>query len=119
MDTSTWVSVTREDGEPVGYLEPLDEEYATLQPRSLLGHAVGDPGDFLTGEVRLLDRGIGELAEHWRLTDPPLPNPLSILEVSPDGIVVADTLATKALIATDRIHVDWPDARGRLVRWRD
>lgn len=78
---------------------------------------MGGPCDFVSGEDRLLERGIRELAEHWRLTDPQLPNALAILEVSPDGIVVADALKTKALVPTERFRVTWPDIDQCLVPW--
>lgn len=118
MSTDDWQPITRgSDREIVGYLEPLDAHYSLVQPRSMLGHTVGDPCDFVTGEDRLLERGIRELAEYWRLTDPKLPNALTLLEVSPDGIVAADALKTKALVPTERIHVAWPDIDQRLKPW--
>lgn len=118
MRTEDWHPTTRgSDRETVGYLEPCDPDYAQVQPRSVLGHPVGAPCDFVTGEDRLLERGIRELAEHWRLTDPQLPNALALLEVSPDGIIVADALKTKALVPTERIRVTWPDIDQRLVPW--
>lgn len=80
---------------------------------------MGDPCDFVTGEDRLRERGIHELAEHWRLTDPQLPIALAIVEVSPVGIVVADALKTKALDPTERIRITWPGLDQRLVRWND
>lgn len=63
----------------------------------------------MIGEDRLLEHGIREVAEHWQLIDPELPNALAILEVSPEGIVVADALKTKALVPTERFRVEWPD----------
>lgn len=90
MRIEDWQPITRgSDREIVGYLEPFDADYSLVQPRSMLGHPVGGPCDFVTGEDRLVERGIHELAEHWRLTNPKLPNALTLLEVSPDGIVVA------------------------------
>lgn len=80
---------------------------------------MGDPCDFVTAEDRLLEHGIRELAEHWRLTDSQLPNALAILEVSPHGIILADALKTKALVPTERFRVAWPDNNQRLVRWYD
>lgn len=120
MHTEDWHPTTRgSDREIVGYLDPCDPDYAQVQPRSVLGHPVGDPCDFVTGEDRLLERGIHELAEHWRLTDPQLPNALAIVEVSPDGITVADALKTKALVPTERFRVAWPDMDQRLKLWND
>lgn len=120
MKTEDWQPIIRgSDREIVGYLEPFHPDYSQVQPRSVLGHPVGDSCDFVTGEDRLLERGIRELAEHWRLTDSQLPNALAVLEVSPDGIILADALKTKALIPTERIRVTWPDLSQRLVRWND
>lgn len=118
MNTEHWLPVTRQsDRETVGYLEPLHSDYSQVQPRSVLGHPVSAPSDFVTGEDLLLERGISEVAEHWRLTDPQLPNALAILEVSPEGIIVADALETKALVPTERFEVEWPDLIQRLVQW--
>ncbi|MDN5731031.1 MAG: hypothetical protein L0K07_01315 [Yaniella sp.] len=118
MDTEHWVPITRgSDGETVGYLEPLDPEFTQVQPRPVLGHSVGALCDFVTGEERLLDHGIRELAEQWRLVEPELPYALTVLEVSPNGIVVADALKTKALIPTETFRVAWPDVTQRLVLW--
>lgn len=118
MNTEHWHPITRgTDREIVGYLDPLDVKYSQVQPRSVLGHPVGEACDFVTGEDRLLEHGISEMAEHWRLTHPDLPNALAILEVSADGIVVADALATKALVPTERYRVAWPDISQRLVPW--
>lgn len=120
MSIEHWHPVTRgSDREIVGYLVPLDPDYSQVQPRSVLGHPIGDPCDFVTGEHRLLDHGIREIAEYWQLLDPELPNVLTILEVSPAGIVVADALETKALVPTERFHVEWPDVARRLVLWND
>lgn len=77
------------------------------------------PCDFVTREDRLLYHSIREVAEYWQLLDPELPNALTILEVSPAGIVVADALQTKALVPTERFHVEWPDVARRLVLWND
>ena len=103
--------MTREDGETVGYLEPLTPDYDVVQPRSLLGHLVGEPSDYLAGEELLCERGISELMQPWQLNDAPdaLSGPLAILEVSPHGIVVADALLVKALAPGEKATVRWPD----------
>lgn len=113
-----WVSVTREDGETVGYLEPLTEDYDRVQPRTLLGHALGSPGEFEEGEERLAAHGISELAEQWVLdadTEGEVAG-LTIVELSPQGVRLADYLATKGLMATENLEVAWPDVEGRLSR---
>lgn len=119
MRTPTdWITVTREDRETVGYLEPVTGDYDVVQPRTLLGHRAGAPTDFDDGEERLRERGIGELGEVWALDagTPAQVRSLAILEVSPHGIVVADALATKALAGPERLTVPWPDVEERLTR---
>lgn len=117
MSATSWLKVTRpDDGETVGYLEPLAADYSHVQPRNLLGHPVGRATDFLTADERLADRGIGELAEGWQLRDaePAFRGGVAIVEVSPDGILVADAQLVKALVAGPRVSVPWPDLEGRL-----
>ena len=118
ISTSDWITVTREDREAVGHLEPVTEDYGLVQPRTLLGHRAGGPTDIEGGEERLRERGIGELAEVWELdaSTPAHVRSLSILEVSPHGIVVADASATKALAGPEPITVPWPDVEERLTR---
>jgi hypothetical protein len=108
----TWLAVTREDGETAGYLEPVTDDYADVIPRNRLGHAVGEVGDYHAAEELVLDRGLRELAEHW-LLDGEGPE-LTVIELSPDGIVLRDALLSKALVPTKRVHVPWPDTTGRL-----
>ncbi|PQZ95738.1 hypothetical protein CQ018_00010 [Arthrobacter sp. MYb227] len=118
MNTEQWIAVTRDDGETVGYLEPVTADYDRVQPRSVLGHAVGEALDYLSAEELLCDRGIAELMEQWTLIDEndASRTNLSILEVSPHGIVLADALLTKALVPTERFTVAWPDIEAKLVR---
>lgn len=121
MNTSQWVTVTRDDGETVGYLEPVTEDYDRVQPRSILGHAVGEPTEYTQGEAMLCERGIAELMDPWHLSGAThtLAGGLSILEVSPHGIVVADALLTKALVPAERFTVPWPDTEELLTRSTD
>lgn len=118
MDVSTWIGVTREDGETVGYLEPVTPDYDTVQPRTVLGHPAGEPCDYLAGEELLCERGISELMQYWKLREAPaaLAGELSILEISPHGIVViADALLAKALAPGEKATIGWPDLEGYLV----
>lgn len=121
MNTSQWITVTRDDGETVGYLEPVTEDYDRVQPRSILGHSVGEPTDYAQGEALLGERGIAELMDYWHLSGATqaLSGDLSILEVSPHGIVVADALLTKALAPAERFTVSWPDTDELLTRSTD
>ncbi|MCP2265069.1 hypothetical protein ACFQHV_11810 [Promicromonospora thailandica] len=108
----TWLAVTREDGETVGYLEPLTADYSDVIPRNRLGHAVGAAGDYHAAEELVLDRGLRELAQHWQV-DGEGPE-LAISELSPDGIVLRDALLSKALVRSEAVHVAWPDVSRRL-----
>jgi len=112
--TDTWLAVTREDGETVGYLEPVTDDYADVVSRNRLGHAVGEVSDFHAAEELVLDRGLRELAEHW-LLDGVGPE-LTVIELSPDGVVLRDAFLSKALAPTERVHVPWPDTAERLRR---
>ena len=114
--TDTWLAVTREDGETVGYLEPLTDDYADVLPRNRLGHAVGEAQDYHAAEELVLDRGLRELAEYWVL-DGEGPE-LTVIELSPDGIVLRDAFLSKALSPTKRVEVAWPDTTHRLRRAR-
>lgn len=116
MDTSDWVAVTREDGETVGWIQPLDPGFETVQARSVLGHAVGGPADYVAAEEVLVERGIAELAGHWHLGagTRPVRGDLAILEVSAHGIVVADAMLVKALVPCERFTVPWPDVERLL-----
>ncbi|WP_275005209.1 hypothetical protein [Promicromonospora iranensis] len=110
----TWLAVTREDGETVGYLEPLTADYADVIPRNRLGHAVGEAQDYHAAEELVLDRGLRELAEPW-LLDGEGPE-LTVIELSPAGIVLRDAFLSKSLSPTKRVDVPWPDTAERLRR---
>lgn len=108
-----WLSVTREDGETVGYLDPMSEDYARVVPRNRLGHAVGPECEYHDGAEAVLTTGLGVLAGTWRLDG--AGEPLSILELSDDGIVLADALRTKVMAPADQVRVPWPDRDARLT----
>lgn len=118
MSTAGWVPVSREDREIVGYLEPVTEDYDLVQPRTLFGHPEGAVVDFLDGEEILLARGIGELAERWVL-DPATRDEvrdLTIVELSPHGIELADHYETKAMAVGETVRIPWPDLAQRISR---
>lgn len=114
VPTDTWLAVTREDGETVGYLEPVTDDYADVIPRNRIGHALGTPHCYHAAEELVLDRGLRELAEHWLLDGGN--TELTIIELSPAGIVLRDAYLTKALVPLASVHVPWPDTAGRLRR---
>lgn len=121
MDTSGWLATRRDDGETVGYLEPLADDYSLVQPRSLLGHPVGPPAEFLEAEELLIERGISELAERWMLhgASDDLRGGVVILEASAEGIIVAHADLAKAGASGRRVRVAWPDDEGLLHRTTD
>ncbi|MDR7383464.1 hypothetical protein [Promicromonospora iranensis] len=110
----TWLAVTREDGETVGYLEPVTDDYSDVIPRNRLGHAVGEVCDYHVAEELVLDRGLRELAEYW-LLDGDGPE-LTVIELSPGGVVLRDAFLSKSLAPTRRVDVPWPDTAHRLRR---
>lgn len=116
VDIAQWVAVTREDGETVGWIQPLDSGFDTVQARSVLGHALGGPVDYMAAEEVLLERGISELVGPWQLDrgTPAVHGELSIVEVSAHGIVLADAMLLKALVPCPRFTVTWPDIARRL-----
>lgn len=117
-DTSGWIAIAREDRETVGYLEPVTDDYDLVQPRSLLGHAAGAPVDDDAGERLVEGFRLAELAEQWVLdagTADEIAG-LTVIELSPHGILLADHYATKGLAVTEKMHVAWPDLQERLSR---
>lgn len=64
MIPADWIPHTRADGERVGYLAMVGEQFA---PYDLFGRPLGDPVDWLDGEELLEARGIGWLAEPFML----------------------------------------------------
>lgn len=114
LDPATWVPVARDDREIVGYLQPTTPSFDAVIPRNLLGHPVGDAQAYVDAEALLIERGIAELADHWRLDGGE--QALAIAELSASGIVLRDALLAKALVPTEDVRVPWPDLAGRLSR---
>lgn len=78
---------------------------------------MGEDCEYLEGEQLLVERGISELMNTWVLDSGSreATDLVSILEVSPHGIVLANALQAKALQPAERIHVPWPDVKHRLA----
>lgn len=104
--------VTREDGETVGWLEPLDDGYELLRPRDVLGHVVAEDAAWVEAEEAVQARGLSHLAERWLLDGDQ--RPLAVVEVSPQGIRVADWMSSRALFDSTATTIAWPDVQGRL-----
>jgi len=111
---AAWVRVTREDGETVGWLEALDAGYELLRPRDVLGHVVAADAGWAEAEEAVQARGLSHLAERWTLDADP--RHLAIVEVTPERIVVADWMRSRALAPSESISLPWPDCEGRLRR---
>ncbi|PFG30792.1 hypothetical protein [Paramicrobacterium agarici] len=83
-DRSAWVEHRRPDGERVGWMLPDGDGFIAID---LLGRHVTEPVDWLTAEETLDERGIGYLAEPYRLTlDSGHSIRVRLAEVSPTGI---------------------------------
>ncbi|QDY65640.1 hypothetical protein FQA45_04585 [Glutamicibacter halophytocola] len=106
----------RDDGEIAGYLEPVAEDYSRVLPRNVPGHAISNDREYADSDGLLQERGIKELMQLWTLNRDfgDATSELAILELSTQGIIVANALRTKALKPAERIHVDWPDVEQRL-----
>jgi len=86
MTMTDWIEHRRPDGEIVGWMRPVDDRFEVID---LLGRPVGEPTDWLSGEERLEEAGIGYLADPWSLTlEPGRAIRVRIAEVSPSGIRV-------------------------------
>lgn len=109
-----WVRVNREDGETVGWLEPLDAGYASLRPRDVLGHVAGEDAGWIEAEEAVHRVGLAHVAEEWLLDGGE--ERFVILEVTPTEIVLGNALASKALVRAERRSIAWPDTGGRLRR---
>lgn len=85
--TNGWIEHRRSpDGEPLGWMLPVDEDFIAID---LLGRERTGPVDWLTAEETLEDLGIGYLADPYELR---LPDGqwlrVRLSEVSVDGIKV-------------------------------
>lgn len=113
-EAGTWLEVMRDDGEVVGYLEPLTADYAEVVPRTRLGHALAERAGYHEAEELVLGHGLTELQEPWLLDGVGVP--IAVVEVSADGIVLRDAFLSKALLPSEEIRLPWPDTEGRLRR---
>lgn len=109
MLPETWIPHTRADGETVGWIEPVGDDFVV---RDRLGRRVGDPVDWLAAEETLERIGIGFLAERWLYphTDG-TPRAVRIAEVTPDHVdVVTDDFGAAAAVGApiQRIRLPFP-----------
>lgn len=79
-----------EDGEVLGYLEPVDG--GRFCPVNPFGHPVGGPGEEDAARAALEAKGLSYLADPWLLSVPGRQEPVTvrIVEVSPVRMRVAN-----------------------------
>ncbi|MDP5226124.1 MULTISPECIES: hypothetical protein [Arthrobacter] len=88
MIPESWFPALRpDDGETVGYLDLVGEEF---QPYDLLGRPCGDPADYTDAEDRLSALGLAYLARRWTFAVEDHPEPIAVVisEVSRESVVV-------------------------------
>ena len=105
-----WYPHRRSDGEVVGWIAPDADGFRAVD---LLGRTVGSsPVDWLEAEALLEDRGIGYLADRYRLRMPDgSERPVRIAEASREGItVVADEFGMASAVgaAHERFRLPFP-----------
>ncbi|MFJ4223135.1 hypothetical protein [Microbacterium sp. NPDC089695] len=113
MPRNDWTPHRRDDGELLGWIHPVGDDWV---PVDVLGRPVSAPIDWLDAETALEDHGIGWLAEPWMLegeADSPLR--VRILEVTPDVdgspgriVVKIDDFGDVNRPPTDRFVLPWP-----------
>jgi hypothetical protein len=103
----------QDDGELLGYLEPVGER---LRPVSPFGHPLAEAGDRPDAESRLEELGLRYLAEPWLLdvADRPDPVRVRILEVRSDRVVLQE-FVTEGIYSGERYTLEPPVEAGRLT----
>lgn len=82
----TWIEHRRPDGELIGWLRMLGEQFIAVD---MLGREVTGEVDYLEAEEALEERGLSFLAEAWLLEHPDgTSERVRITEVNPERITV-------------------------------
>jgi hypothetical protein len=111
MIPADWTPHRRDDGELVGWVRPVAEDWVGVD---LLGRDVGPPVDWLDAESALEERGLAWLADAWMLErDAAGPLRVRIVEVVPGGAepgrVVVKTDDFGAIDApSESVVLPWP-----------
>ena len=112
MPRPDWTPHRRDDGELVGWIFPVGDDWV---PVDLFGREVAEPLDWLDAEAVLEERGIRWLADVWMLErDAAAPLRVRIVEVTPDrngipGRVVVQSDDFGAIDApVTRFELPWP-----------
>jgi hypothetical protein len=105
---SSWEPYERvDDGELLGYLAPVSEDL--VQPVSVFGYPLAEPGDRYDAEARFEGLGLSYLAEPWilRHADRPEPIRVRILEARPD-ILRLQVFFTEGIYSGERFALTPP-----------
>ncbi|BDZ44205.1 hypothetical protein [Naasia aerilata] len=115
MIPESWEPYEREDdGEVLGYLEPVDGDL--VRPVTVFGHPLADPGDRHDAARRFEALGLSYLAEPWvlRLEDRPDPVRVRILEARPDRLTL-QVFFTEGIYSGERFVLEPPLAPAALT----
>ena len=110
MLPADWIAHGRPDGETLGWMVPDGDGFRV---RDRLGRELtSGPVDWLTAEELLEDRGIGYLADRWRLRLPDgTDRPVRIAEAHYDRVVVvSDDFGSASAVGAelDRYELPFP-----------
>jgi hypothetical protein len=107
-----WTAHRREDGELLGWIHPVGEDWTAVD---VLGRAVSDADDWLVAEEALEAHGLAWLADPWVLEVDGHPTRVRIVEVIPerDGVpgrivVKADDYGDMTRQASEPWVLSWP-----------
>jgi hypothetical protein len=102
------------DGEVLGYLAPAGDDL--VQPVSVFGYPLAQPGDRYDAEARLEGLGLSYLAEPWVLRHPERTEPVRvrILEARPD-LLRLQVFFTEGIYSGERFTLEPPLAAETLT----
>lgn len=117
MIPSDWMPHRRDDGETVGYIEMVGQDFL---PHDLLGRPLGDLGDWEAAEARLDDERLGWLADRHVAMVGGEERTVAITEVTPAHVrLVDDEYGSASVVGAPRREswtIDLPLANGASLR---
>lgn len=105
MDRTAWIEHRRGDGELVGWMRVVGDDF---QPIDLLGRDVSEPVDWFTAEETLDELGIGYLADPFTLTVGEREVRVRITQVSTDRILVKKDDYGDITASLEEFRLAWP-----------
>lgn len=109
MIPATWIPHRRPDGETLGWIEPVGDDFVA---HDLLGRPATDaPVDWIAAEEALEEIGIRYLADPYTLETADGPRPVRVGEATIDGItLVADDFGSAGVVGSEPevIRVSFP-----------